>query len=646
MRDTSNWAGTIARLGAKLLVALSLVVVVPTGARAQGIPYSFTRIADTLHNDAGLGGVHCVGMSGLGTVIVVFAPAGSSFYQLWRGDGQSFTQVEASLASMCASINDSDETAYLTPLSPGSSVVRLVKNSGGTLTTLARSDVTPFLYGPTTHLPSLSNSGSAVFMTAQGNGIAVGPAGPIVYDPSIGPPLTLISPVSMNDSQTVAFLALAAGKAGIYRGSAVPLIETGSVVAGGTVGISLVRPVINNSGTVAFVGSVGGIGAHAYTTSDGVSVTLVGTNPIDRLAINDSGAIAYRKNTSGGSAAGEGLYVGQPGSIDKRVIGFGDPLDGSTFQTGFLWEESLNNHGQIAFWAQLADGRQGVYRANPVPVLTSLSPSSATVGGAGFTLTVTGSHFVNGSQIRWNGAARATTFVSSGQLQAVIPASDIGATGTASVTVVNPAPVGGTSNALPFTITPAMALDKTKLTFGAVTSGTAFLFKTSAQAVRLTQSGNGNVTWTATSNQPWLQVSPASGSGSATLSIGADVHERAAVLGVADAARSRFRCGHGIDARTDRDQAEYSEWDDGEADRRSSTRRSIMRLGSPARSLHRVGDRRCGIGARDDLPRRRSGRRWRRWIPTALVRRRSSWGSRSSSTSRARTSPLPIQRCR
>ena len=160
-----------------------------------------------------------------------------------------------------------------------------------------------------------------------------------------------------------------------------------------------------------------------------------------------------------------------------------------------------------------------MYRANPLPVLTSLSPSSATVGGAGFTLTVTGSHFVNGSQIRWNGAARPTTFISSGQLQAVIPASDIGATGTFSVTVVNPAPVGGTSNALPFTITPAMALDKTKLTFGAVTSGTTFLFKTSTQAVRLTQSGNGNVTWTATSNQPWLQVSPASGSGSATLSI-------------------------------------------------------------------------------------------------------------------------------
>src|SRR4029453_16443492 len=108
MPDTSNWAGTIARLGAKLLVAVPLVAVVPSGARAQGIAYSFTRIADSVRNDAGLDGVQCVGMSDRGTVIVVFAPAGSSLYQLWSGDGQTFTQVETSLASLCASINDSD----------------------------------------------------------------------------------------------------------------------------------------------------------------------------------------------------------------------------------------------------------------------------------------------------------------------------------------------------------------------------------------------------------------------------------------------------------------------------------------------------------------------------------------------------------
>src|SRR4051794_29309855 len=66
---------------------------------------------------------------------------------------------------------------------------------------------------------------------------------------------------------------------------------------------------------------------------------------------------------------------------------------------------------------------------------------------------------------------------------------------------------------------PTMTLSKSTLTFGALTSGSAFAAKTSAQPVRLTQSGAGAVTWTATTSQPWLVVSPSSGSGSATLAV-------------------------------------------------------------------------------------------------------------------------------
>jgi BACON domain-containing protein len=64
---------------------------------------------------------------------------------------------------------------------------------------------------------------------------------------------------------------------------------------------------------------------------------------------------------------------------------------------------------------------------------------------------------------------------------------------------------------------PAMSVDKTTLAFGAVTTGTAFSSQTSAQAVRLTQTGTGTVTWTVSSSAPWLVVSPTSGSGSATV---------------------------------------------------------------------------------------------------------------------------------
>lgn len=104
---------------------------------------------------------------------------------------------------------------------------------------------------------------------------------------------------------------------------------------------------------------------------------------------------------------------------------------------------------------------------NQVPAITSLAPNSAVATGAAFTLTVNGSNLVNGSTVQWNGTDRTTTFVSATQVTAAISAADIAAVGTASVTVVNPAPGGGTSNALTFSITqPPVAPTITSLSPG------------------------------------------------------------------------------------------------------------------------------------------------------------------------------------
>ena len=69
------------------------------------------------------------------------------------------------------------------------------------------------------------------------------------------------------------------------------------------------------------------------------------------------------------------------------------------------------------------------------------------------------------------------------------------------------------------TLFATMELEKAALNFGAVTSGGTFVSQTGTQTVRLTKSAVGEVTWTVTANQPWLQVTPASGTGSGTLSI-------------------------------------------------------------------------------------------------------------------------------
>ena len=92
---------------------------------------------------------------------------------------------------------------------------------------------------------------------------------------------------------------------------------------------------------------------------------------------------------------------------------------------------------------------------NPVPAITTIAPTSAVASGAGFTLTVNGSNFVNGSTVRFNGAAKTTTFVTSTQITAAILASDITTAGTFPVTVTNPAPGGGTSGTANFSVTGA-----------------------------------------------------------------------------------------------------------------------------------------------------------------------------------------------
>ena len=91
---------------------------------------------------------------------------------------------------------------------------------------------------------------------------------------------------------------------------------------------------------------------------------------------------------------------------------------------------------------------------NPVPTISSLSPSSAVAGSAAFTLTVNGVGFVNGATVNLNGASKATTFVSNTQITAAISASDIVTAGTVNVTVTNPAPTAGPSMAQVFTISP------------------------------------------------------------------------------------------------------------------------------------------------------------------------------------------------
>jgi len=122
----------------------------------------------------------------------------------------------------------------------------------------------------------------------------------------------------------------------------------------------------------------------------------------------------------------------------------------SVFTAFLSWLHGQVNSGAVVVKTvgQVMGGAPG----NPIPAIAGLSPSSATVGGSAFNLTVTGSNFISSSTVQWNGAARTTAFVSSTTLTALIPAGDLSTVKIASVTVYNPAPGGGTSSIRSFTV--------------------------------------------------------------------------------------------------------------------------------------------------------------------------------------------------
>jgi hypothetical protein len=116
-------------------------------------------------------------------------------------------------------------------------------------------------------------------------------------------------------------------------------------------------------------------------------------------------------------------------------------------------------------------------QSHPLPLLyEALTPASIPPGHGAFTLTVNGTHFVAGAVVHWSGSARKTTYVSQAQVRAAITAADVARAGTASITVVNPAPGGGTSNPILFPVrtagsTVAFTPDGSVTIAGAVAAG-------------------------------------------------------------------------------------------------------------------------------------------------------------------------------
>ena len=238
-------------------------------------------------------------------------------------------------------------------------------------------------------------------------------------------------PSISSDGRYVAFYSLSNnfpgsnGQTQVYRKD----ISTGAIVLASSTALGTAGASRSSDPSISPDGS--------YVVFESNSNNFPGQNGQDQVYRKDisTGAIDLVSSTAGGTAGAS--YSHFPSlSSDGRYVAF---------------QSASNNFpGQ--------NGQDQVYRKqleSLVPIITGIDPASKTAGDSAFDLTVNGTNFEDVSKVRWNGADRTTTYVSDTELSAAIPAADIETAGTASVTVFNPTPGGGESNAQTFTVTSA-----------------------------------------------------------------------------------------------------------------------------------------------------------------------------------------------
>lgn len=95
---------------------------------------------------------------------------------------------------------------------------------------------------------------------------------------------------------------------------------------------------------------------------------------------------------------------------------------------------------------------------NPEPSLLSIDPSSIIAGSPDFTLILNGDNFVRTSIVNFNGQQLTPSSITKTRITVTIPSTAVTTAGSYSVTVISPAPGGGESNPLTFTVKPPLEI--------------------------------------------------------------------------------------------------------------------------------------------------------------------------------------------
>lgn len=136
---------------------------------------------------------------------------------------------------------------------------------------------------------------------------------------------------------------------------------------------------------------------------------------------------------------------------------------------------AVNNYTNIAAVVDdKTDSLTLIQLPNPIPETTSINPDNAQRESNGIVITIEGNRFIKTStaslKLLTSDLSLLTSFIDNHHIQAVIPAEMLTQAGIFQITVTNPAPEGGTSNSIAFTVNNPVptitALDPAEATAG------------------------------------------------------------------------------------------------------------------------------------------------------------------------------------
>ncbi len=342
--------------------------------------YTFTKIADTSGSFSSFFGTPAINNGGTVAFGVTLDVGGRGGFFISDGTGITtvFKESDNNPYSFVfrggPSINNKGTVAFGANLSR---FFRAILTGGGPVTTITT------ISGPFVgfDIPSINDEGNVAFsqfFPFGTLGIFTSRGGPLTtiatfsdimrFFDEVGSPDTDFSLPSINNGGTVAFQASITGSAGIFTGTGGPLTAIATTNDSFS---SLFTPSINDVGTVAFRAGLDAGGEGIFTSRGGSITTIADSSgafsSFRSVSINNGGMVAFEANLDSG---GFGIFTGT-NSIADKVVAIGDPLFGSTVTfLGSFGQEGLNDAGHVAFFANLADGTSGIFRAEPEDIST------------------------------------------------------------------------------------------------------------------------------------------------------------------------------------------------------------------------------------------------------------------------------------